>query len=194
VVDALVLAWVVLWIVAGVTVAGAVKELTVLSDTVTEAGRAVRDSGQALGSLRDLPLVGERLGAAAGAIVGSGLDVVEQGRSAEGKIVRAANLLGVAVAALALAPVLAAYLPARLARAAELREVRRLLADGAGDPALERLLARRAAVHLSYRELARVSPRPWADLEEGRTRALAEAELRRVGLGRRALDAARAPH
>ena len=186
-VDALVLAWIVLWIVVAVAIADAVKELTLLSDTVADAGRAVQGSGEALGSLRDLPLVGERLGAAAGAIVGAGLDVVREGRAAEARIVSTANLLGLVVGALGIAPVLASYLPPRIARAAEVQALRQTIVRAAGDPALERLLAQRAALHLPYRRLARISPQPWRDLEEGRHRRLAEAELERVGLGRRAL-------
>ena len=154
-VDLAVAGWIAVWIVLGVAVADAVKELTVLSDTVSDAGRAVRDSGEALGSLGDLPLVGEQLGRAAQEIVGAGESVVQEGRSARGGIVAAANLLGFAVALVPIASLLVVYLPPRIARALELREVRRAVPAGAGDPALERFLAERAAVRLSYRASAR---------------------------------------
>jgi hypothetical protein len=192
-VDLVVVAWVVVWIVLGVAVADAVKELTVLSDTVSDAGRAVRDSGEALESLGELPLLGEQVGRAAQGVVGAGESVVAEGRSARQSIVRAANLLGFAVALIPIASVLGVYLPPRVARALELQAARRAVRAGAGDPALERFLAQRAAVQLSYRELSRVSPTPWHDLEEGRHRRLAEAELRRVGAGVAALREARRP-
>jgi hypothetical protein len=192
-VDLAVAGWIAVWIVLGVAVADAVKELTVLSDTVSDAGRAVRDSGEALGSLGDLPLVGEQLGRAAQEIVGAGESVVQEGRSARESIVAAANLLGFAVALVPIASLLVVYLPPRIARALELREVRRAVRAGAGDPALERFLAERAAVRLSYRALSKVSPTPWRDLAEGRHRRLAEAELRRVGVGAGMLCQGRRP-
>jgi hypothetical protein len=192
-VDLLVVAWTVVWIVLGVAVADAVKELTILSDTVSDAGRAVVESGRAFGALGDLPLVGEQVDEAARAIAGAGRNVVEEGDAARRNIVQAANLLGFAVALIPIASVLAAYLPPRVGRVLEAREVRRAVREGAGDPALERFLAQRAAVHLSYRELARVSRAPWRDLEEGRHRRLAEAELRRVGIGAGPLRGARRP-
>jgi hypothetical protein len=174
-------------------VAGSVKELTVVSDRVSQAGRAVQDSGRALGSLSELPLVGERVAGAARGLTEAGNGVVAEGRAAEQGIERTADLLGLAFTLIAVVPVLALYGPPRLAHARDLRSLRQALRDGAGDPALERFLAQRAAIHLSYRELARTSRTPWRDLDEGRHRPLAEAELRRVGLRAGALEPARRP-
>ena len=187
-VDALVLAWIVLWIVVAVAIADAVKELTILSDTVADAGRAVQGSGEALGSLRDLPLIGDRLGAAAGAIVGAGLDVVREGRVAEARIVSTANMLGLVVGALGMPG--ARVLPP--ARASPGRPSSRRCADhraggGRSRPRAAAGPARGASPPLP--PARPVSPQPWRDLEEGRHRPLAEAELKRVGLGRRALAA-----
>ncbi len=182
IVDLAVVAWVVIAILVGIAVADAVKELTALSESVSNAGRAIEGSGSAIGSLRDLPLVGGQIGDAAEGVQGAGRGVVDEGRAAGVTIERVANLLGLVVALLPILPALALYLPPRLARASEIGSLKRVVRAGAGDPRLERFLAERALHHLSYRELARVSREPWRDLAEGRHRDLAEAELRRVGV------------
>ncbi len=189
--DLAVAAWIAAWILFGIAVSDSIRELTAVTDRVSQAGRAVQDSGRALDSLRDLPLVGDRVAGAARGLSQAGRGVLAEGRSAQAHLERTAGMLGLAVALIPVAPLLAFYLPARLARSGELRALRRMLRDGAGDPALERFLAERAAVNLSYRELARASREPWRDLEDRRHRRLAEAELRRVGLQVRALKDAR---
>jgi hypothetical protein len=185
-VDLLVALWVILWIVLGVTVADAVRGLTELSSNVETAGRAVDDSGRALGSL-DLPLIGGALEATARQIQEAGASVVAGGASSRATIERLSIVLGLTVAVVPLVPVLLSYAPPRVERALEVRSVKRLLAAGAGDPLLERFLAERATHHLSYRALGRVSAAPWRDIEEGRYTNLAGAELRRVGLSHGAL-------
>lgn len=181
VVDLLVALWALLWIVVGVSVAADVRELTELSTSLSTAGRAVEDSGRALGAI-DIPLIGGALDSSAQQIQDAGRDVIEGGRSSRETIERLSLLLGLGVAVLPLVPVLAYYLPPRLGRAFEIRSVKQVLSAGAGDPLLERFLAHRAAHQLSYRELGRVSVSPWKDLEEGRFSDLAAAELRRVGV------------
>ncbi len=184
--DLAVVLWVLLWIVLGVTVAEAVRGLTELSSTVETAGRAVGDSGQALGSL-DLPLIGGALEATARQIQEAGASVIAGGASSRATIERLSLVLGLAVAVVPLVPVLLSYAPVRVERALEVRSVKRVIAAGAGDPRLERFFAERATHQLSYRALGRVSPSPWRDIEEGRYADLAEAELRRVGVSSTAL-------
>jgi len=190
--DALVALWIVLFVYLGFVVADSVNDLTELTRSVSTAGRAVDDSGRALGSI-DIPLVGGALDASAEQIRSAGQTVIAGGESSRGAIERLAALLGVLVAAVPILPVLTYYGPPRVGRALEVGAVRETVRAGADDPLLERFLAERAAHQLSYRELRRVSPSPWRDLEEGRYADLAAAELRRVGLrpggavGRRAL-------
>jgi hypothetical protein len=181
VVDLLVALWALLWIVLGLMVAADVRELTELSTSLSTAGQAVDDSGRALGAI-DIPLIGGALDASAQQIQDAGRSVIEGGQSSRETIERLSVLLGLGVAVLPLVPVLVYYLPPRLGRAVEIHSVKRVLADGSGDPLLERFLAHRAAHQLSYRELGRVSRTPWRDLEEGRYSELAAAELRRVGV------------
>lgn len=187
VVDVAVALWLLVCVALGVAVADGVRELTALSDTVSDAGRAVQDSGRALGSLSDLPLVGGQLGGAGRQIGDAGRGVVAEGAATRQSIERTADLLGLAVGLIPMLPVLLLYAPPRVGRAAEVRAVRCFVADGAGDPLLLRTLAERGLANLSYREMRRVSPRPWRDLEEGRYEELARAELRRVGVSPRLL-------
>lgn len=181
VVDLLVLLWALLWIVVGTSVAADVRELNALSTSLSTAGQAVNDSGQALGAI-EIPLIGGALDSSAQQIQDAGRSVIEGGRSSGEAIDRLSLVLGLGVAILPLLPVLVYYLPPRLGRAIEIRSAKRVLSAGAGDPLLERFLAHRAAHQLSYRELGRVSRSPWQDLEEGRYSELAAAELRRVGV------------
>lgn len=184
--DALAISWALLWIFVGVTVGELVNELTRLSDTIGTLGRAVDESGRALGLL-DLPLIGGAIDATADSIREAGRGVVDRGESTEDTIQTIAVLLGLTIALAPTLPLLLLYLPPRLSRELELRSLRQALREGAGDPTLERFLAERAAQNLPYRELRRISLHPWRDLEEGRYRELAKAELKRAGLPATAL-------
>jgi len=181
--DALALAWVMLWILLGLVVAEAVRELTGLTDGFALIGESLGDAADAVAAI-ELPLVGGGLDGAAGSLRDAGRDVAASGESSRASIERTAAVLGLAVALVPSLPLVIGYLPPRLGRARETGALRQLLRDGAGDPALERFLAHRAVETLTYRELRRVSPRPWRDLEEGRYEALADAELDRLGVRR----------
>ena len=190
--DALALAWVLLWVLLGLVVADAVRELTGLSDGFVTFGGSLDDAADAVATI-ELPLVGGGIDAAAESLRGAGRDVATSGESSRATIERTATVLGLAVALVPSLPLVIGYLPPRVGRAREAAALRRLVRDGDGDPALERFLARRAAETLSYRELRRVSPQPWRDLEQGRYEALADAELRRAGVTRPPSRAARPP-
>ena len=183
--DVLAAAWVLLWIVLGLVVADAVRQLTGLTDGFGTIGGALGDAADAVAGI-ELPLVGGGLDGAAESLRAAGRDVAASGEASRGTIERTATVLGLAVALVPSLPLLIGYMPPRLGRARETSALRRLVRDGKGDPALDRFLAHRAAETLTYHELRRVSPHPWRDLEQGRYEALADAELRRVGV-RRAL-------
>ncbi len=186
--DVLVVAWVLLWIAAGIAVADTVGELRSLSDTAADTGRAITGSAETLKSVGDLPVVGGGIDDAAGEIRNAGEDITRQGEDARNEIERLALLLGLSVALIPILPVLWVYLPPRVARERERHALTRLLANGRGDAAFERLLAGRAAHNLSYRQLRGISDEPGRDLEEGRYEELARAELHRMGLPPKALD------
>lgn len=180
--DALAGAWVLAWVLLGFLVAAGVQQLTGLSGSFTAVGRAVETTGGAVGGLRSLPLVGGGAAAAGQGLEDAGRGVVRSAESSRGDIARIGVLLGLVVALLPSSPVLVGYLPARLARARDASALRGALTAAGGDPALQGLLARRAAAELPYRRLLRVSEEPWADLEAGRYERLASEELRRLGL------------
>ncbi len=186
--DLLVAAWIVACIALGVFVADGVEELTVLSDGIADAGGAVVSSGDAIGGA-ELPVVGKPFGGVGEEISQAGRDVQGGGESSRETIERLARLLGIALALIPMLPVLLHYLPTRLTRGREIRAVKRMRGTAGDDPLFVEFLARRATEQLSYRQLRRVSDRPWRDLEEGRHVPLAEAELRRVGILRPGLKA-----
>lgn len=188
--DLLVLGCVLVFVYVGVLVHDTILELSVLTESVDTAGRAVDDTGQAIGSIQ-VPLVGGAIGSVGREIQEAGQTVIGGAASGQATVERLANILGVVVALLPSLPLLLYYGPPRLGRSLEVNAVRSALDEGAGDPLLERLLAQRAAVHLSFRELRRVSARPWEDLERGRFADLAAAELRRIGVSPSALSQAR---
>ena len=184
--DAVLALWAAAWIVAGVAVAGALDNLVVLPETFGPVGKAIDDSGRAIGSL-EFPVLGDPLRAPGREISEAGQGVAAGGHAGRDEVEQASILVGLVVAVLPTLPLLLLYLPARVGRALEAHALRLALATGAGDPALERLLAQRAAASLSYRRLRRLG-QPWRDLEEGRHGALAAEELRRLGIARRRLE------
>jgi hypothetical protein len=187
VLDLLVLTWVVLFAILGAIVHAAVEDLLVLSTSVSTAGQAVDDTGRAIGSI-DLPLVGGAIAAVGDQIRAAGRSVVEAAGSAGGSIERLALISGLVVGVVPSLPLLGYYLPPRLGRALEARAVRATILEAGGDRGLERLLARRAVAHLSFRDLRRISRRPWEDIERDEVSALAAAELARIGLSPGLLD------
>lgn len=184
VVDVLLVAWMVAWIVIGVEIAHQVNGLGHLSTTVTKAGQAAEASGDALRTLGALPFVGQTLGQTAQRVIAAGQSAVANGRASHGSVTDLATLLGIAVALIPSIPVLAVYLPRRIGRARERRVLGAALAEAGDDPEFQAFLARRALETLPYRRLRRLVRRPWAGLEESEQAALAAAELDRLGLNR----------
>jgi hypothetical protein len=93
--DVALAAWASCWIVLALIVATEVRGLGDLSRTVITAGSAVEQSGEALGSLEQLPIVGEQVAAPAERVIEAGRQAQESGRSSRESIRRLAVLLGV---------------------------------------------------------------------------------------------------
>jgi hypothetical protein len=180
--DALVALWAFAWILVGVLVAATVVQLTELTGAFRSVGGAITGVGETLGGV-DVPILGGPLEGASEAVRDAGRGVTARGEAVRGDIERASVVLGAAVALGPILLVVLAYGPARAVRAREAGALRRLLDAGAGDPEFEALLAQRALTSLSFRRLRRVSARPWEDDLTTR-RALAEEELRRLGVSR----------
>ena len=186
--DALVAMWVLAWIVVGVLAAETVGQLTQLSATFGTVGGAVDSVGETLGEV-EVPLLARPLEGAGEAIETAGRDIVARGLSLGEKIERISLGAGLVVALIPSLSVVAIYAPARLARAWEKDALRAYVRDEGDSPALVSFLAGRSLQRASYRRLHRISPRPWDIETAAARRALAEEELRRLGVSRRALRA-----
>jgi len=182
--DVAMVLWTAGWIVLAVAIGRQVQHLTQLSDTVTRAGAAVRDTGTALRTLENVPFVGQRIGELATRIDEAARSAVASGRDSRESVQRLSVLLTVAIAISPTIPVLALYMPFRISRARDVRAVRQAARRAWDDPAFQEFLARRAVENLPYHRLREITPNPWRDLEQGRFEPLAEAELRRLGLRR----------
>jgi hypothetical protein len=178
--DAALALWTIAWVWMGFAVAHEVRGIADLSDTVGSVGRAVTSVGEAL---RGLPLVGDELGPPAAELDRAGRDAVTSAVSARASARRVGTLLGVSIALIPTLPLMAIYVPGRVAAAHDRRSLRRTVATGRS-PALDELLARRALVHLPYHQLREVSRDPLADVRAGRHSALADAELEWHGVMR----------
>jgi hypothetical protein len=184
VLDATLVAWIAVWIWLGIAIGHEVSNLSSMSDTAVTAGRAVQVTGQALKNLEQLPFVGERIASVDRQIEAAGASAVASGQQGRDSIERLAVLLSVAIAVIPSVPILALYVPFRVSRFRDVRTIGRAARRAGSDPAFEEFLARRAAENLPYHRLREVTPNPWRDLEEGRFRPLARAELTRLGLER----------
>jgi hypothetical protein len=182
--DVGVVVWVVVWALLGVLVWQDITAQTRLPADVIKIGSAVKDTGQALGVVGGLPLVGERIGAFADRIEGLGAEVVASGETSREGIRRVAVIAGIAVGVLPAAMALFLYLPVRVRWRRAVGSVAGALATSSGDPAFEQYLARRAIDALPWDELRAATPDPWQSVAAGDFRALADAELRRLGLRR----------
>jgi hypothetical protein len=175
--DAALVAWVIAWAALGLWVGREVHRLADVSASVRTVGGAVVDAGNAIGALHDLPLVGGTVAKPGAEIAGAGRSAQAAADDARGAGNRLAVLLGLCVWLIPTLPLLAIYLPPRLA----LQRERRALASVSVP---DELLARRALVHLPLHDLARISADPLGDVAAGRYEALAGAERERLGLPR----------
>ncbi len=182
--DAGVAVWVVVWVGLGVLVWNDISAQAQLSADVVKVGAAVRSTGEALGVVGGLPLVGGRIGDFAGRIETMGAEVETSGRESRGGIERTAVIAGLGVGILPTALVLLLYLPTRIRWKRYVGAIAAALPGAADHPALDQYLARRAVDALPWDQLRAVTPDPWGDIRRGEYRALADAELRRLGLRR----------
>ena len=181
VLDVVLLVWVAVWIALGLEVAREVRGLSDLSETVVRTGVAVTESSTALEAVGDIPLVGDRVEDATQRVREAGESAQASGRSSAKSVENLSLLLGLALAVIPSLPIVGFYLPLRWSLAREARAVRRMMARGDHDHAVE-VLAGRAVHTLPYRLLAHVSSDPIGDLRAGRYGPLATAELTRLGL------------
>ncbi len=182
--DVGVVVWLVVWAALGVLIWHDIRAQAQLSENVVKIGSAVADTGDALGVVGGIPLVGGSIGSFADKIKKTGQDVMASGQASHSGILRVAIVSGIGVGVLPALLLLLLYVPVRLAWRRDVNAVRAGLAASAGDPAFEHYLARRAVDVLPWDGLHAVSGDPWREIAAGDFRALADAELARLGLRR----------
>jgi hypothetical protein len=187
VLDVLVTAWALAWILVALAIAHEVDGLSDLSVTVTRVGKAVVASGEALDGLSGLPLLSDTLDEPSERIREAGRSAVASGRSSGESVDQLSVLLAISIALIPTFPLVCLYLPLRATAVRERRTARALAAEARDDPRFEQFLARRALETLPYRRLEAISPRPWREYMEGRFGPLARAELERLGVDAREL-------
>jgi hypothetical protein len=176
--------WIAVWLVVGVLVWHDIGAQAGLATDVIKVGGAVRQTGDALGVVGGLPLVGGQIGGFADRIKAMGAEVETSGQDSRDATRRVAVIAGLAAGLLPTAMVLLLYLPVRLRWRRDVAAVAAALPGAAGDPSLDAYLARRALASLSWPELCAVTPDPQGAADRGDCRALADAELARLGLHR----------
>lgn len=180
--DGVVCFWVVLWLVVGAAVGYEMWQLTGLSQSAVDSGRALGTAGRALQDLSGLPLIGSRTGHLGDQVVTSGGSIVDSGTRAGGSIRALSVLTGLVIALAPTGPLLLLYVPSRARWRRENRALEAALKDPQRTGQAMAQLARRAVANLGFAQLVAVSEDPDADLAAGRYEQLARAEMRRVGL------------
>jgi hypothetical protein len=183
-IDIGVIVWVVVWVGLGVLIWHDIRAQTQLSGDVIKVGTAVKDTGQALSVVGGLPLVGGSIGEFAAKIEKLGAEVEASGQDSRSGIERIAVIAGLGVGILPAAMILFLYLPVRVRWRRYVGAIAHALLGSAGEPAFEQYLARRAADTLPWDHLRALSDDPWQAIAGGDYRALADAELARLGLRR----------
>jgi hypothetical protein len=177
--DLAVLAWTAAWVAAGLALYRLVEKLAVPGARVEQAGTSFAgDVAEIQQKVGRLPVVGGQLQDPFGRLAGVGRTLAEAGVTQQEVVRQLALWLGVVVAAVPVIALLLVWLPRRVSWAREAGAASRLRLDGAD---LE-LFAIRAVANRSLRELHRVSPDPAGDLRAGNYQALADLELRALGL------------
>lgn len=156
--------------------------LSALSGSLHDAATAIGQTGQALATIAEVPVVGDPVAPLADSVSQTADSTKASAEEANGAIRALAVAVGLAVALIP-APLLAGYLSLRRAWARERRGLRRKIrARDDVDPMLVAHLAHGAVSRIPYARLRQVSRDPWADLAVGRHRHLAAAELCRLGV------------
>ncbi len=180
--------WVAFWLLIGVWTAVTLWRIADIGDTLTTSGGALNTAGEALNQVALVPVIGDRAGVLGQQVVTTSAEVTARGQQVKGQLHQLAVLLGAFLILVPTVPVVALYLPGRLARKREVAEIRTALSRDRDDPQLDRLLAARAVENLSLTKMRAlgIGTQP-GHAEE---RALADAELQRLGVTRPAKPSA----
>ena len=160
-----------------------VDNLSVVTDSVANAGASVQDGfGSAAEALSGTPIVGDEIAAALEAAgTASGGNAVELALTGDTAIHRLALVLGLLTFGIPSLILLVLYVPMRIGQTRRLRSSRLVFRDE-HDPQRRQLLAMRAAMSLPADHLLKYSSDPIGDLVRGEHDALVKALLADAGL------------
>lgn len=181
---ALLVLWVLGWLLMGAIAGVQLWQLSHLSDTVVESGEALEAVGSGLEALSALPVIGDGPARLGHDVSETAVRVQERGATSRQNVRVLSVVLGLSIALIPTTPVLGLYIPFRRAQAREERAIRGVITEAGADSAFEAFLAHRAVQRLPYDVLSQVTSDPWGDLKAGRYRRLANAELTRLGMAR----------
>jgi hypothetical protein len=177
--DLAVVAWTAAWMWAGVTLYRLVEKLAVPGARLEQAGGGFAgDVAEIQQKVGRVPVVGNELQGPFGRLAGVGQTLADAGATQQQVVHQLALWLGILVAAVPIVTLLLAWLPRRVSWAREAGAASRLRLAGAD---LE-LFALRAVANRPLRQLHRVTPDPAGALRTGDYEALADLELRALGL------------
>jgi hypothetical protein len=177
--DLAVVAWTAAWVWAGVTLYRLVEKLAVPGARLEQAGGGFAgDVAEIQQKVGRVPVVGNELQGPFGRLAGVGQTLADAGATQQQVVHQLALWLGILVAAVPVVTLLLAWLPRRVSWAREAGAASRLRLAGAD---LE-LFALRAVANRPLRQLHRVTPDPAGALRAGEYEALADLELRALGL------------
>ena len=177
--DLAVVAWTAAWVAAGVALYRLIEKLAVPGARVEQAGDSFAgDVAEIQQKVGRLPVVGDELQDPFGRLAGVGRTLADAGVTQQEVVHQLALWLGVVVAVVPIVALLLVWLPRRVAWSREAGAASRLRLDGAD---LE-LFAIRAVANRPLRDLHRVTPDPAGALRAGEYQALADLELRALGL------------
>jgi hypothetical protein len=165
----------------GVLAGAHVAALAELHGAMLEAARALDLTARAVALVSDVPFIGDDAGRLADSVRETANSVRASATTVQDELQALGLVVGVVIAAIPVIPLVLLYVPLRLVRRRELGRLRRELHETT-EPALVEHLARAAVRRVPYRELRRVSARPWLDIEQGRHAHLAAVELHRLGI------------
>src|SRR6266550_6056356 len=125
--DGLVIAWIVLWIVMGSTVATQVRGLTSVSDTIVVAANTTDQTADALSPLAQLPFgIGDQIRASQARIHDAAAQARANARISRRSIEQLSGLLGWAIAVAPTVPIGVGYAAFRVIKARRRRRARRI--------------------------------------------------------------------
>ncbi len=187
-IDLVVVAWTLCMLALAGAVSTEIDRIGGVADSMSATASAETALATALGPLASIPFVNLNLGGAQHQLDEAAASTSAGAVSTRSAVRSLSRTSGLVVVLLALFPLLVFYLPLRMVRVAAIRSQRRDLRRYGRSPEFVAYLAHRALLGMSFDDLRRITPDPAGDLAAGRYGALAQAELRRTGAIRPAVN------